>query len=269
VQGYLAPPIFVVFFFGVFWKRLNAQGCLWAMVVGFALGLFRMCVDTPVTLGLHGFENGYPQGSFLWVINNIYFQYFSVLITIVSAVVMVVVSYLTAAPDDEKIKNLTFATTTAKDRAASRDSWTKWDVAASSVVLQVILVGYGYFGGADNRAISVGITPYFMLWIFSILVAVISVAVPQWRGLGRKVFAGTIGSILGFAVAVGASKVAGLVLGGILGVVVGKFAGMGDAIFFVIALVAVPTGAVVGYANGMSYVAQRLKKSVIAPTPAK
>ena len=26
VQGYLAPPIFVVFFFGVFWKRLNAQG---------------------------------------------------------------------------------------------------------------------------------------------------------------------------------------------------------------------------------------------------
>ena len=26
VQGYLAPPIFVVFFFGVFFKRLNAQG---------------------------------------------------------------------------------------------------------------------------------------------------------------------------------------------------------------------------------------------------
>ena len=26
VQGYLAPPIFVVFFFGVFWKRMNAAG---------------------------------------------------------------------------------------------------------------------------------------------------------------------------------------------------------------------------------------------------
>ena len=86
VQGYLAPPIFVVFFFGVFWKRLNAQGCFWAMVVGFALGVFRMLVDTPVTLGLKGFENGYTPGSFLWVINNIYFQYFSVLITLVSAV---------------------------------------------------------------------------------------------------------------------------------------------------------------------------------------
>ena len=89
VQGYLAPPIFVVFFFGVFWKRLNGQGALWAMIVGFALGIFRMLVDTPVTLGLAGFEKGYTQGSFLWIVNNIYFQYFSVLITVVSAVVMV------------------------------------------------------------------------------------------------------------------------------------------------------------------------------------
>ncbi len=39
VQSYLAPPIFVVFFFGVFWKRLNGHGALWAMIVGFALGI--------------------------------------------------------------------------------------------------------------------------------------------------------------------------------------------------------------------------------------
>src|SRR5205823_11975168 len=60
VQGYLAPPIFVVFFFGVFWKRLNGAGALWAMIVGFALGIFRMIVDTPVTLGMAGYETGYP-----------------------------------------------------------------------------------------------------------------------------------------------------------------------------------------------------------------
>ena len=56
VQGYLAPPIFVVFFFGVFFKRLNGAGALWAMIVGFALGIFRMLVDTPVTLGIGGFS---------------------------------------------------------------------------------------------------------------------------------------------------------------------------------------------------------------------
>src|SRR5438067_3612798 len=59
VQGYLAPPIFVVFFLGVFWKRMNGAGALWAMIVGFAMGIFRMVIDTPVTMGL---STGYPSG---------------------------------------------------------------------------------------------------------------------------------------------------------------------------------------------------------------
>ena len=147
VQGYLAPPIFVVFFFGVFFKRLNAQGAFWAMLVGFALGIFRMVVDTPVTLGLPGFQNGYPHGSFLWIVNNTYFQYFSVLITVVSAIVMVAVSYATSEPDYPSIKNLTFETTTTQDRANTRSSWTWREVAGSALVLACILGGYLYFRG--------------------------------------------------------------------------------------------------------------------------
>jgi len=147
VQGYLAPPIFVVFFFGVFFKRLNAQGAFWALVVGFVLGIFRMCVDTPVTLGLAGLKDGYAQGSFLWVINNIYFQYFSVLITIVSAVVMVVVSHMTAEPEYGRIQSLTFATTTAEDLAHTRAGWSWKEVAASCLVLCCILASYLYFRG--------------------------------------------------------------------------------------------------------------------------
>ncbi len=143
VQGYLAPPIFVVFFFGVFWKRLNAQGCLWAMIVGFALGLFRMLVDTPVTLGM----GGYAEGSFLWIVNNINFQYFSILITIISALVMIGVSYMTEAPDYEKLKNLTFGTTTQEHRSESQASWSWREVATSVFVVAVILGGYLYFTG--------------------------------------------------------------------------------------------------------------------------
>jgi SSS family solute:Na+ symporter len=143
VQGYLAPPIFVVFFLGVFFKRMTGAGALWAMIVGFALGIFRMMVDTPVTLG----GAGYPEGTFLWVINNIYFQYFSVLITIVSAIVMVAVSYMTAAPDDLKIQSLTFGTATDADRGKTRAGWSWREVAASGVVLVCILGGYLYFRG--------------------------------------------------------------------------------------------------------------------------
>ena len=152
VQGYLAPPIFVVFFFGVFWKRLNAQGCLWAMIVGFVIGLFRMLVDTPVALGMFGKDAagniiGYTAGSFLWIVNSIFFQYFSILITLVSAIVMIVVSYATAKPDYGRIKSLTFGTTTDEDRKTTFASWSWQDVAASVVVLVAILGAYLYFRG--------------------------------------------------------------------------------------------------------------------------
>jgi len=147
VQGYLAPPVFVVFFFGVFFKRLNAKGCLWAMIVGFVMGLLRMAVDTPVTLGLPGFEHGYPQGSLLWIINNIYFQYFSVLITIVSALVLVAVSYMTSRPDYAAIGGLTYGTESADELDRTRASWDMRDVLASGFVLICISAAYLYFRG--------------------------------------------------------------------------------------------------------------------------
>jgi solute:Na+ symporter, SSS family len=144
VQGYLAPPIFVVFFFGVFWKRLNAQGCFWAMVIGFIVGVFRMLVDTWPALdpNFH-----YAEGSFLWIVNSINFQYFSILITLISAVVMVAVSFATPAPDYAKIRSLTFETTTREDRLRTRASWGWQDVAGSAFVLGMILMAYLYFRG--------------------------------------------------------------------------------------------------------------------------
>ena len=147
MQGYLAPPIFTVFFLGVFFKRLNAKGCLAALISGFALGVFRLAVDTPVMLGMKGFEQGYTHGSFLWVINNIYFQYFSLLIFIVSVIAMVVVSYATAEPSEEQIRGLTFATTTPEQKAATRASWERWDVIASGIVIVLIIAAYLYFRG--------------------------------------------------------------------------------------------------------------------------
>jgi SSS family solute:Na+ symporter len=151
VQSYFFPPMFVVFFFGVFSKRLNGKGCVAAMVVGFILGIFRMAVDTPVTLGGFGYENGvaigYPAHSFLWIVNNIYFQYFSLLIAFVSAAAMVGVSYLTEPPDYERIKGLTIGTASAEDSRITRESWDWRDVLASGFILLCILGAYLYFIG--------------------------------------------------------------------------------------------------------------------------
>jgi SSS family solute:Na+ symporter len=144
VQSYLAPPIFVVFFLGVFMKRLNAKGCLAALITGFSLGLFRLAVDTPVKL-VGGFS--YAEGSFLWIVNHIFFQYYSLIIFIVSIIVMIIVSYLTEPPSYEKISGLTYGTVTEEHRKETRASWTTGDVITSVVVVVLILAAYLYFRG--------------------------------------------------------------------------------------------------------------------------
>lgn len=144
VQAYLAPPIFVVFFFGIFMKRLNSKGALAALLVGFGMGLFRLAVDTPVKL-LDNFA--YDPGSFLWIINNIFFQYYSLLITLVCIGVFIGVSYASPAPSYEKIRGLTFATMSEQDRLETRQSWEKKDVISSAFLLVLILLAYLYFTG--------------------------------------------------------------------------------------------------------------------------
>ncbi|WP_420458151.1 sodium:solute symporter [Neolewinella sp.] len=144
VQGYLAPPIFVVFFFGIFFKRMNAKGALAALGIGFAMGLFRLVVDTPVALS-QGFA--YPEGSFLWIVNNTFFQYYSLLIFLVSATAMVGVSYATAPPPLEKIQGLAFGMVSAEDRAEVKSSYSRADVLWSVLVVVLILIAYVYFSG--------------------------------------------------------------------------------------------------------------------------
>lgn len=144
VQAYLAPPIFVVFFFGIFMKRLNAKGCLASLIVGFGMGLFRLAVDTPVKL-MQNFS--YEPGSFLWIVNNTFFQYYSLLITLVCIAVMIGVSYASPAPSYEKISGLTFSTMTEEDRQRTRASWTTKDVITSAFLIVLILIAYLYFTG--------------------------------------------------------------------------------------------------------------------------
>jgi SSS family solute:Na+ symporter len=79
--------------------------------------------------------------------NNIFFQYYSIVILVISALVMVTVSMMTAPPSYEKISGLTFGTLSDEHRKTSRSSWTTGDVAASIVVVLLILAAYLYFTG--------------------------------------------------------------------------------------------------------------------------
>ena len=142
VQGYFSPPILTVFLLGVFWKRMNSKGAMAALILGFILAILRLNVDTMATLGME-----FQEGSFLWLVNSVYFQYYSVVILAVCVISMITVSLMTKAPDYEKLKGLTFGTTSSEERAESRSSWSWGDVLASVLIILGILGSYIFFSG--------------------------------------------------------------------------------------------------------------------------
>ncbi|HEX6191574.1 MAG TPA: sodium:solute symporter [Chitinophagaceae bacterium] len=135
VQSYLAPPIAAVFLLGVFFKRINAKGAYAAMIIGFVLGLLKLTLQMTKD-NLSGV---------LYDFATINFLYFAIYLFLFSIVVMVVVSLMTPKPDDAHIRGLTFATTVAEDKAASRASWNKWDVILSLIVVVIIISIFAYF----------------------------------------------------------------------------------------------------------------------------
>jgi solute:Na+ symporter, SSS family len=135
VQSYLAPPIAAVFLLGVFSKRINAKGAYSAMVVGFIIGMVRIILEL----------NRAHLSGFLYDFATLNFLYFCISLFIFSIVLMVVVSLLSEKPSEKQLHGLTFATTVAEDRAASRASWTKADVILSLFVLVFIIAAFLYF----------------------------------------------------------------------------------------------------------------------------
>lgn len=135
VQSYLAPPIAAVFLLGVFFKRLNGKGAYTAMVVGFIIGLVKLTLEL--------FQK--DLSGILYDFATINFLYFCIYLFLFSVVVMIVVSLFSPRPDEDHIKGLTFATTVAEDKVASRASWNKWDVILSLIVLAIIVSIFIYF----------------------------------------------------------------------------------------------------------------------------
>lgn len=135
VQSYLAPPIASVFLLGVFYKRINSKGALSALIVGFIIGIVRIFLEL----------NKNSLSGFLYTFANLNFLYFCIILFLFSIVLMVAVSLLTEKPSEEQLNGLTYATTVSEDKAKSRASWTKLDLALSLFVVVFIIAVFIYF----------------------------------------------------------------------------------------------------------------------------
>ncbi|MGL4942560.1 MAG: sodium:solute symporter [Thermoguttaceae bacterium] len=141
VQAYIAPPIFAVFFLGVFVKRINAYGCMAGLTVGFVLGMCRLGVEV-----MHGISP-HEAGTFLYWFATTSFTFVCIYLTAICSALIVLVSLVTPKPREEQLVGLTYSTSTDAQRQETRASWNKLDVILTASLLVIIVGIYAYFTG--------------------------------------------------------------------------------------------------------------------------
>jgi solute:Na+ symporter, SSS family len=115
VQAYISPPIAVCFIFGILWPRLNGQGAISSLLVGFVLGAARFIAE--VLDKTHHFQSSLLR----WLV-DMNFLHYSIFMFLVCTAVLIGVSYLFPAPERKKLAGLTFATVDDKLETTRVDS---------------------------------------------------------------------------------------------------------------------------------------------------
>ncbi len=137
VQSLIAPAIAAVFFLGIFTRRITPAAGYWGLVTGFCIGMFRLVLVI--------FQDRLEPGSLLYRFVAINWLHFCEFLFLFICLLMIVISFFTKPASSEKIKGLTWASTSAEDSAATRASWSYWDIFHTAVILSCVIAFYVYF----------------------------------------------------------------------------------------------------------------------------
>ena len=138
VQGYLAPPITAVFLLGLFCKRINAKGAKVGLIAGFILGMSKLAIEAYVS------QTGLTEG-LLVDFASFNFLYYSGVLLLISIIIIIAASLSAPAQEEETLAGLTFGSLSVEDKKEIRESWTKFDVILTAIVLAMVLGVYLYF----------------------------------------------------------------------------------------------------------------------------
>jgi len=139
VQSYIAPPITAVFLLGIFHKRINSQGAFVTMVVGFIVGALRIVLELV--------KDSLDPESFWYLLGDMNFLSFASWFFLFCIILIVVVSYATPAPSDEKLENLTYATISDEERKNNKNSYNWKDIAISVIIIAIVAYVMIWFNG--------------------------------------------------------------------------------------------------------------------------
>jgi SSS family solute:Na+ symporter len=130
VQSYIAPPITAVFLLGIFYKRINGLAAFVTLIVGFIVGGFRIVLELQK-------DNLDPNG-FLFKVGDVNFLTFGAWFFLFCILLAIGVSFLSSIPSIEKVRNLTFQTISAEEKAENKASYNWKDIVVSILVLAAV-----------------------------------------------------------------------------------------------------------------------------------
>jgi len=139
VQSLLAPAIVAVFVMGIFSKKITPKAGETGIIVGFSIGIVRLICNIFKDT-LNSFDINLL--SWFWNTNWLIFEVY-LLIFIVA--LMVIVSIFTKRASDEKLAGITYFSQSDEQKRETRNSWNKWDVFFSLIVVAFCIAFYIYF----------------------------------------------------------------------------------------------------------------------------
>jgi solute:Na+ symporter, SSS family len=139
VQGYLAPPITAVFLLGLFYKRLNARGAVWALGGGFILGMAKLTCQA--FFGQGKLENP----AFLAAVGDFNFLYATGVLFVLAVLLMVVGSLTGEPPPAEKVDGLTYHSIREMHGDEIKASWDRGNQLMATLILLLVAGMYLYF----------------------------------------------------------------------------------------------------------------------------
>ncbi|MDX9747294.1 MAG: sodium:solute symporter [Paludibacter sp.] len=140
VQSVLAPGIAAAFLLGVVSKRITPAAGLWGLISGFVVGLTRLGAKVYYSTSVNPSESWFKD-----LFYDVNWLFFSGGMFAFSILVMIAVSMFTKAAPEAQLRGLTFGSVSPEEKAMTRQSWDKWDVIHTSIILVITILFYIYF----------------------------------------------------------------------------------------------------------------------------
>jgi len=113
---------------------------MWGLIVGFVVGVTRLSAKV--------FYSNDPTAAGSWFKSLFYdtnWLFFCGGMLVFCMIAIIIISMFTKPASAEQIKGLTFSSSTPEQRAATRASWTAWDVIHSCIIVAITIAFYVYF----------------------------------------------------------------------------------------------------------------------------